>query len=301
MLLRALKKTGMAGAFIALTTLPSFANDSKFETIKPSDMYYGHALWEHKSIEVKLIGDCYINKRDLFRSISSCTTGIYLNPKSNSDKKLTRFNQKETATATLTLDGTTITSEQWINQTRGLAKQFAELGKDPVVTVKINSGYPDYEKAEYTILLADYEKTYKEVESGAREWGKHEANEHNSKVVMAILAFLAFLYGTYWFIRNKVVPKAKESKTKLQVKAATLAAERKAKEDNERVRRIAEEEVVREAVRRTVVDAKDEDIDTIKERIKTALDNGDTQEATTLMTMLSAKEGDSSEGKKLDS
>lgn len=57
---------------------------------------------------------------------------------------------------------------------------------------------------------------------------------------------------------------------------------------------IAEEEVARDAVRRTVVDAKD----TIKEHIKTALDNGDTQEATTLMTMLSAKEGDSSEGKK---
>lgn len=108
--------------------------------------------------------------------------------------------------------------------------------------------YPEMKITERHVRLEEFKNRYEAAENFALHITRNSVKEYNTRIGTTIVFIFVALWAIIYLIKKKVIPQAKKVKGQIQVKTD----EAKAKRDDARVRKIAEEEVIREAVRRTL-------------------------------------------------
>lgn len=124
------------------------------------------------------------------------------------------------------------------------------------------------------VVLADFEASTSELIRAIHQRYDHEEADLRRSKLLGLCLIGGILAFALWLVLFLL----KRGRTRLQVAKQEFAMKR--------VARIAEDEAIRVAVRKSVEVAEEEDIQALKDRIKVALDAGDTETATTLLGIL---------------
>jgi len=194
--------------------------------------------------------------------------------------------------ASLSSDGVTISSNSmgsaWLSRENIELFNLLSQKSKPKATLKITKlnqvdgtgidvSSPSTEKTE-TIVLSNFSELAAAHISEANRTYEDQFHRAKLSFIMKIV-FLFGLFVVFVLVLWRVI-KSISSKSKAVIEKAGAELEER------RVRRIAEDEAIRVTVRKSVETAEEHEINAIKDRIKAALDSGDTETASTLLGIL---------------
>lgn len=263
------------GCFVSLSSCV-FAVDK----VMPEEAGPTHARWLIDGVAVSLIVPCNLTSGFPTKYCGKPAVTIRT---IDEDRRYGSSSEFETI-AELSLDGITITSAEYSSggnelYTRLSTAPAAQLSltvsklKRGSFGLKIAGEMPVVERKQ-TIVLSDFEGVSERFIGAVNRDTDRLQTDARVRLFVALVAGVVVLIAVVW--------------GSVLIFKRSVSGVRAAKEnfENNRIRRVAEDEAIRATVRKSVNEVDENELQTLKNQIKAALDAGDTEIAANLMSIL---------------